>query len=184
MGLLFRCLKSLWLELRVYASNHLIAYIPLHWIRLGFYRRLMHFTIGNGSSIHLGAWTDAPRKLSIGDDSTINQNCRLDSRGGLHIGNRVSISADCIILSADHDVHSQTFEGRIMPVIIEDYVFIGTRATVLPGVTIGVGAVVASGAVVTKDVAPYSIVAGVPARQIGSRRSDLSYRPTYRRWLH
>ncbi|WP_230668070.1 acyltransferase [Microbacterium sp. MEC084] len=179
-----RFLKAWWLELRVYASNHVISHVPLHWVRLGFYRKLMHYRIGRGSSIHLGAWTDIARGLVIGDDTTINQNCRLDSRGGLTIGNRVSISADCIILTADHDVQSFDFAGRRTPVVIHDYVFLGTRVTVLPGVTIGEGAVVAAGAVVSRDVEPYAIVGGVPAKKIGERRRDLDYRPIYRRVLH
>ncbi len=65
------------------------------------------------------------------------------------------------------------------PVVIGDHVWIGARALICPGVTIGEGAVVGAGAVVTRDVAPYAIVAGNPARVIGQRTRDLHYRTRY-----
>jgi Acetyltransferase (isoleucine patch superfamily) len=68
--------------------------------------------------------------------------------------------------------------------LIEDYVFIGPRAIILPGVKIGKGAVVAAGAVVTKDVAPFSVVGGVPAKIIGERKiKNLSYKLGRARWF-
>jgi len=74
-----------------------------------------------------------------------------------------------MILTADHSLDMPSFDYREAPVHIDDYVWIGSRAMVLPGVTIGRGAVVAAGAVVTRDVPSLSIVGGVPARQIGVR---------------
>lgn len=176
--------KIIWGECRIYLSNHIVSHIPFHFIRLAFYRNIMNFRIGKGSSIHLGAWTDTPRFLCIGDSSVIGQNCRLDSRGGITIGNRVSIAADCVLLTGDHDVQSETFEGRRRPITIGDYVFVGTRAIILPGVGIGEGAVIGTGSVVARDVAPYAIVAGVPAKVIAERNRKLGYDPSYKRWLH
>ena len=66
------------------------------------------------------------------------------------------------------------------PIEIDDYAWIGSRATVLPGVKIGKGAVVAAGAVVTKDVTPYLVVGGVPARPLGTRSTDLRYEIRFR----
>jgi maltose O-acetyltransferase len=79
----------------------------------------------------------------------------------------------------DHDPQSRDFGGRGRPVIIMKYAYIATKALILPGVTVGEGAVVAAGAVVTRDVAPYTIVGGVPARPIGVRSRDLDYEFRY-----
>jgi maltose O-acetyltransferase len=87
------------------------------------------------------------------------------------------------IFSLEHDPQSLTFANRGAPVNIADYVFIGARAIILPGVTIDEGAVIAAGAVVTKDVPAYSIVGGVPAQLIGERRHDLEYTLNYRKFL-
>ncbi len=78
-------------------------------------------------------------------------------------------------------MQSQNFSGRVRPVVIEDYVFIGTRAMILPGVTLGKGSAVGAGAVVTKSVPPFTVVAGVPAKPISDRRTDLDYNCIYLR---
>jgi acetyltransferase-like isoleucine patch superfamily enzyme len=165
----------------LWVCNYRVAHIPSHVARLAFYRRVMRFRIGSGSSIFRGGWFDARGGLKIGVDTTINQNCRLDTRGGISLGDNVSVSAEVCLLTADHDMRSPAAAGRARPVTVGDYVFIGTRAMILPGVTIGAGAAVAAGAVVTRDVAPYTIVAGVPAKPIGPRPSGLSYSASYRR---
>jgi acetyltransferase-like isoleucine patch superfamily enzyme len=135
-------------------------------------------------SVHLDSSFDTLGNFQLGESSTINRGCRLDNRGGITIGENVSISEDVIILTGDHDSSSFDFAGRARPVTIEKYVWIGTRAMVLPGVTIGEGAIVAAGSVVTKNVPSYTIVAGVPARSIGVRRKDLKYSTAYRRLFH
>jgi acetyltransferase-like isoleucine patch superfamily enzyme len=117
--------------------------------------------------------------FTMGDHSVINQRCRLDNRASLVIGNNVSVSSDVCILTADHDLHNPLLDGRKRPVSIGDYAFIGTRALVLPGVTIGKGAAVAAGAVVTKDVPAFAIVAGCPAKQIGTRSEPFEYELDY-----
>jgi maltose O-acetyltransferase len=141
----------------------------------------MQLRVAPGSFIFMDAWLDTRGFFEMGRDSVINQKCRLDNRGGINIGNSVSISAEVCILTADHDLQSSEFSGRTSPVVIGDHVFIGTRAMILPGVTIGRGAAVAAGAVVTRDVEPFAIVAGVPARPIGRRPEDLRYRSSYAR---
>ncbi len=85
------------------------------------------------------------------------------------IGDNVSVSPEVTILTAQHRVDDPEFRVENRRVVIEDHVWIGTRATILPGVTLGRGCVVAAGAVVTRDVAPFVIVGGVPARPVGTR---------------
>lgn len=169
------------LDLFLYVCNRIVARVPSHTLRLLFYRKIMGFDIAAASYIFMDAWFDAEINFTMGPHSVINQRCRLDNRGGIIIGTNVSISAEVTILTADHDPQSSSFDGRLRPVIIGDRVFIGTRALILPGVTLGEGCVVAAGSVVTKDVNAYSIVAGVPAKEIGSRNSELDYIISYGR---
>lgn len=141
----------------------------------------MKFTIGTDTYIFMDCVFDCKGGLTIGNNSVINSTCRIDNRGTVTIGNNVSISQDVIILTADHDMDSPDFKGRNKPVVIEDYVWIGTRATVLPGCTIGRGAIVAAGSIVTKNVLPFNVVAGNPAKIIKTRSNDLHYKLSYRR---
>lgn len=172
-------LRHVYYDGLMYITNRVVARIPSHTVRKWYYRRVMQCEIGKGSYIFMDAWFDTKGGFRLGCDSTINRGCRLDSRGTLIIGNNVSISAEACLLTADHDPQSTAFTGRTAPVVIEDDVFLGTRAVILPGVTIGRGAIVAVGAVVTKTVEPFSIVAGVPARKIGERTRELDYRVSY-----
>jgi acetyltransferase-like isoleucine patch superfamily enzyme len=178
---MFRAILS---ELRLYICNHVISCIPIHAVRLMYYRSIMGFGIEENTFILLGAKFDAAQGLVIGANSVVNGDCRIDTRGRISIGSNVSISSEVIILTADHDMNSTDFAGRIKPVEIADRVWVGTRAIILPGVSIGFGAVIAAGAVVTKDVGSLQVVAGIPARQIGTR-SDLgfTYQLRYRRAL-
>lgn len=89
--------------------------------------------------------------------------------GGLRIGANASVSPEVAILTSSHDVNDPNFITVNHGVVIEDHAWIGTRATILPNVTIGRGAVVAAGSVVTRDVPPLTIVAGVPAKPVGTR---------------
>jgi len=91
------------------------------------------------------------------------------------IGNNVSIASEVRIFTMEHDIDDPDFKEIGAPVIIEDYVVIGTRVTILPGVKVGKGAVIASGAVVTHDVASYTVVGGVPAKFIKDRSQNLRY---------
>jgi acetyltransferase-like isoleucine patch superfamily enzyme len=175
----FITLRRMVFDVQMYLANRILNHVPLHILRLVYYRRVLGFQIGPKSHIFMGAWFDCKRNFVLGRESVINQNCRLDNRGGLVIGNRVSISAEVCILTADHDMRAPDMASRQRSVIIEDYVFIGTRAMILPGVTLGRGCAVAAGAVVTRDVLPGQIVAGIPARPIGDRPNNLLYDPTY-----
>lgn len=109
------------------------------------------------------------RDVSIGTGSTINYRCLFDNRGGVHIGRRVGVGADVAFITSDHDSSNprcRAGTGALAPIRIEDGAWIGSRATLLPGVTIGAGAIVAAGAVVNRDVPAHTLFGGVPARKI------------------
>ncbi|EFO3596123.1 acyltransferase, partial [Escherichia coli] len=112
--------------------------------------------------------------------TTINKNVYIDGRGGVTIGSNVSISPYVRIITASHDVNCPNFSLILKPVIIKDYVWICTSSIILPGVTLGYGAIVAAGAVVTKNIPDYAIVAGNPAKVIGYRSETLHYNPLWR----
>jgi len=152
-----------------------LGYMPSHTLRtLGY--RLMGVKIGRGSKIHMWANFFNPLGVEIGEDTIIGDHCFLDGRAKLKIGSHVAIASQVLIYNSKHDVHDPEFKAVLGPVEIEDYVFIGPRAIILPGVKIGKGAVIAAGAVVTRNVAPGKIVAGVPAQEIGERKiKDFSY---------
>lgn len=166
-----------------YLTNHVVNHLPSYAVRHGWYRRVMGVSIGEGSAVQMGChlWSYGPGQqrrqgLRIGRRTVVNRRCCLDARTLLRIGDDVSISAEVAILTTQHDPNDASFALESRPVVIEDHVWIGMRAIVLPGVTVARGAVVAAGAVVTRDVAPLDIVAGVPARVIGHRAIDPAYR--------
>ena len=159
---------------------HLVGIIPSHHVRRFFYR-LAGVKIGRGSSIHMGARFYEPDNIQIGKDTIIGEYAVLDGRDQLIIGDHVDIASEVMIYNSQHNIHSDKFAAvedvTKLKVIIEDYVFIGPRAIILPGVTLGKGSVVGAGAVVTKDVKPFMIVGGVPAKEIGERENK---NPTYK----
>ncbi|MCX8008435.1 MAG: acyltransferase [Patescibacteria group bacterium] len=187
-----RALIDFWVYLSI-----LTGYIPSHRIRLFLYRHVFRMKIGHDTSIHWRAEFNNPSGIQIGHNTIIGNDAFLDGRykrdkrkksiveyikdflypshRPLQIGNNVSIAGEVRIYTMEHDIDSPDFSEIAEPVIIDDYVVIGTRVTILPGVHIKKGAVIASGAVVTKDVEEYSVVAGVPAKEIRKRSKDLHY---------
>lgn len=173
----------------------LVGVIPSHTLRLFFYRFFFRMKIGKYSSIHWLARFSNPAGISIGHHSIIGNDAYLDGRyirkkkgirvylsdflnpsyRPLTIGNNVSIAGEVRIFTMQHDIDDPDFKEEAGPVVIEDYVVIGTRVTILPGVRVGKGAVIASGAVVTKDVPAYAMVGGVPAVFIRERNKNLKY---------
>ncbi len=152
------------------------SYIPSHLVRRLIFT-LAGMKMGKKSTIHIGCRFYQPKNVVIGEGTIIGDHAILDGRAPLTIGNHVDIASNVMIYNSEHDIHSEDMHPIEAPVTINDYVFIGPRAIILPGVTIGRGAVVAAGAVVTKDVPGGVIVGGVPAREIGQRRlTDFKYR--------
>jgi galactoside O-acetyltransferase len=110
-----------------------------------------------------------PEQLELGSRIDIGEYTHIRASGGVRIGSGVLIAAGTVITSRQHPVPLPRYGvASDSPVVIEDDVWIGAGAVILPGVTVGRGSVVGAGAVVTHDVAPFTIVGGVPARQIGT----------------
>jgi len=125
--------------------------------------------------IQLSAGPDAT--VSIGDGTFVNNGTVVSARSAVTIGRRCQIAPGVILMDSDfHDPSDLTRSGECRPIVVGDNVWLATRAMVLKGVTVGQGAVVAAGAVVTKDVPPYTLVAGVPARAIRILRAPESRR--------
>lgn len=129
-----------------------------------------------GDNVSIGPYTffSYLRNCDIGSNVTIYALCSVGCRGGLHIGDDVSLSIGTVVLTTEHDYRRADVLMRGAPALlkrttIEDGAWVGARVTITAGVTIGRGAVVGAGAVVTRSVPPYSIAAGVPARVIGWR---------------
>jgi acetyltransferase-like isoleucine patch superfamily enzyme len=159
---------------RNYIPNHVINKIPFYFIRHFFYRRVYKLKMGSGSSIHLNCFINR-FNIEIGKNSAINRRCYLDGRGGIIIGDNVSISPEVHLITAEHDLNDSSFGYITDSIELEDYVWVGTRAIILPGVRLGKGCVVAAGAVVTKSFPEFSVIAGVPAKLISKRIEKLNY---------
>jgi maltose O-acetyltransferase len=162
-------------------TAELVGYVPSHALRLWWYRHICRITIGRHSSIHRRCRMYHPYRIVIGDHSVVNYGVLLDGRCGLRVGNNVSLSEGTAIFTLAHDIDDTGFVQKGAPVVVEDRVFVGACARILPGVTLGEGAVVAAGAVVTRDAAPYTVVAGVPARYIRHRPRELDYQLDHRK---
>lgn len=154
----------------------LVGRVPWHTFRIEMYRRFLGMQIGDQTAVHWRLVFFAPKGIRIGRNSIVGNDCFLDGRLGLDIGNNVNIGGHVQIFTVGHDPNSPTFGTKGGAVSIADRAYIATRATILPNVEVGEGAVVAAGAVVSKNVAPYTIVGGVPAAVIGQRSRDLTYK--------
>lgn len=148
---------------------YLKCFIPSHHLRR-FLLRLGGAKIGKGSTVHMGISFFSCKHIRIGEDTILGRNIFLDGRASISIGSHVDIASDVMIYNSEHDINSEDFRAVLASVEIGDYVFIGPRAIILPGVKVGKGAVVGAGAVVTKDVPDFAIVGGVPAQVIGERK--------------
>jgi maltose O-acetyltransferase len=129
--------------------------------------RLCGLRIGTGTLVqpcHLGS----PR-LSIGEWSYVGPGCVVDGRAEVRIGSRVALGDQVLLVTSTHDHSDPTLRAGTpggLPVVVEDGAWLGARVTVLPGVRVGTGCVVAAGAVVHRDCAPHGLYAGVPARRV------------------
>lgn len=121
--------------------------------------------------------------MVVGQNCVINFGCYCDNRRGIYIGNNVGIAHNTKIYTLGHDLDDPKFKTKGAPVTINDNVFVFSNVLIMPGVTIGEGAVVLAGSVVTKDVEPWTIVGGNPARKIRERSRGIDYKQIYRYWF-
>lgn len=156
-----------------------VGRVPVHRFRVLVYRFFFGVKIGKRTSVHWRAAFFKPSGVEIGDNSVVGNDIFLDGRSGLVIGDNVNIGGHVQIFTLEHDPQAPDFGVKGGPVRIHDYAYIASRATILPDVTVGEGAVVAAGAVVTRDVEAFSIVGGVPAKKIGVRTRSLDYTLDY-----
>lgn len=167
----YRYAKAIGVE---YMINDVLPHIPF-WSWRKLYFKIIGLKIGQKSFLSKRSYITSPWLIKIGDYSHINRDCTLDGRGIIEIGNNVSISHSVKLITGSHQVQSKYFPGKYGKITIKDYAWLGVNSVVLTDVTIGKGAVVAAGAVVTKDVPDYTIVGGIPAKKIGERTKDLDY---------
>ena len=159
--------------------NVFLCNFPSVRLRLFFLRRF-GMKMDKNVKIYEGFHIREPQNIIIEEGASIGPHVLLDGRKGLTIGKSAVLGYECIIWTLNHDYNNLNFCGKGAPVSIGDYAWICSRSIILPGITIGNGAVVASGAVVTKDVPPFTIVGGIPAKVIG-RREEKNYSYGYKR---
>jgi acetyltransferase-like isoleucine patch superfamily enzyme len=177
-------------KLLAYVTNHIVSHIPFFAVRHFWYRRMVGMRIGRNAAVFMGVYCYFYRpffrsavQVRIGEHAIINRRCLLDGRGGLDIGNNVSLSPEVSLITSEHLKNDPGFGVRDRPIVIRDYAWVGSRAMILPGVTVGEGAIIAAGAVVNRDVPAYTIVGGVPAKPIGERNRNLNYTLEFKPWF-
>jgi len=149
--------------------------VPSAIVRKFILKYIFRMNIAKKCAIYSSTEFKAPWKISIGNCTSIASGCIIDGRRGIIIGNNVTVAFNVMIWSLAHDHQSRDFRAIGASVIINDYVWLCSSCILLPGVVIGKGAVVAAGAVVTKNVEEYTVVGGNPAKPIGKRSKDLEY---------
>lgn len=163
------------IKLRIHLAHTLSNLLPhfcFNRVRTALYRSI-GVSIGNGTlvlgTMELSGMGAVWSKLRIGSDCQITGPCYFDLNAPVTLGNDIAVGHHAVFVTTNHRMGpSRHRAGEFMcsPIKVEDGAWIGARATILPGVTIGYGAVVAAGAVVTGDVPPNTIVGGVPAKCI------------------
>lgn len=166
-----------------YLLNTFVNKIPFPEVRMELYRAA-GLDVDPTTNIMMHAFVLQARSIRIGPNSIIGPFTTLDGRATLTVGRNVNIAGEVLTIGGHHEVDSPTAEGILGSVVIEDNAWIAMRATILPGVTVGEGAYVAAGAVVNRDVEPYTLVGGVPAKKIRDRSRDIQYTlQHFPRWI-
>lgn len=167
-------LRGLWNMVWVFLFRPTPRGMLYGWRR--FLLRCFGARIGKGVNILPSCKVWAPWNLTVGDFSCLSEDVDCYAVAAITIGRQAVISQGAFLCCASHDISSPIMELVSKPIVIGDNTWVAARAFVAPGVTVGEGAVVAACSVVTEDVAPWSVVAGNPARFIKKRtlKADLS----------
>lgn len=159
-------IRSLWFIMNaLFIQNRLNPSSYLKILSL----RLFGAKIGKGAVLKPGMNVKYPWNLEIGDYSWIGENVGLDSLALIRIGNNVCISQGAYLETGNHDWTDPAFGLIVKSITVEDGAWVGARAVVLPGVTVGTHSVVAAGAVLSEDAEPYFVYAGNPAVKVNQR---------------
>ena len=161
--------------------NTVHGWLPF-FIRPVLYR-VCGFRIHRSATLQGGIRFFHVGRLTVGEGSLINRGVYLDNRGGITIGQNVSIAHDAKLYTMGHDPHDPTFATKAAPIRLDDHAVVFAGAMLMPGVHIGQGAVVMAGAVVTKDVPPGRMVGGNPAVDLGERGCVPTYTLKRRFWF-
>jgi maltose O-acetyltransferase len=163
------------IHLHLQIANLLVRLLPTDKAS-GLRAKLLNwagFQVGEGTIIrgrpHINGRRELYKNLMIGSGCLIDVGCTLDLEDTLTIGDRVTIGHEVMLLTSSHEIGPKEHRAGDMvrgPVTVGDGAWLGPRCVILPGVTIGAGAIVTAGALVNKDVAPNTRVAGTPAKQV------------------
>lgn len=173
---LLRAPKIIFQAFILYIYNYWITFFPVYWVRKLYLKHILRIKVGKQSFVHMGC-VFYPNAITIGNNSVVGRECHL--LGEITIKDNVSITAQTYIFTASHYKNSASFDVYNIPVVIEDFAWIGARAMILPGVRIGRGAILGAASTATKNIPDFAICVGAPARQIGSRDRTLDYKLVY-----
>lgn len=155
-------------------GNMIINKLPSRHLRRWFYQ-MLGANFGKNCMPSRRVEILLPKGLKLGDGVAVGWFAELDARGGITVDHDTNISSHAKLITGSHDIDDPNFTADFLPIHIGHHCWIGTGATILQGIKIGDGAVVAAGAVVTKDIPPYTVVGGIPAKIIRKRNENLRY---------
>lgn len=157
--------------------NSIISSFPSQTVRI-IVLRIMGARIPMSAAVYSGIEYRNPKGLIVGEGTALGHRAILDARMGLNIGKSVCFGTEVMIWTLHHDYNDIDFKAIGGEVNIGDFVWLGSRCILLPGISIGKGAVIAAGAVVTKDVPDFAVVGGIPAKVIATRDvKNYNYKP-------
>lgn len=164
----------------MFVGAEALGRLPVRSVRTAAARRVLGMRIHERALVYRWREVRAGHRITIGEGTVIGTWATLDGRGGLEFGRQVNVSSYASFWTMQHDYRDPGFAAVAGAIHVQDFAVIGPSTIILPGVTVGEGAVVAGGAVVTKDVPPWTVVAGVPAVKVRERPVQRGYDLTAR----